>query len=307
MNRYLVTRSGRFVGTRVPATLLFFAPVGLSFLVLVVGLAVSLGVDSGAVAALSVFVAVALFIAAVVSQWLFLWRGLKSVETATHAWLAGDFVSPIDLCHVPLGRVFRADVRTRALHVLGLVAEANGDFVEAADLFERASLMVPSFAQDKWQRHARVLMFSHRAIALVATSRLDEADACVRAASALFPPRAPGALDFLTNDEMFGAVGVSAAMRDLEPGRNARALLTFACVVTLSARGMVREAIDLVERERPILHAGLLPREQALVTRAEMHARGLLAGGPMRMPGVAPVLVHPDAEAWADRVLGSRL
>jgi hypothetical protein len=306
-NRYLVTRSGTFVGDRTGASLAFFGPLVGSFVVGVVGGTIGGALNSGAIVALSVLLAIVLFFGAVIMQWVFLLGGASSVARASQAALAGDTQTPIDLCHKPLARVFRADVRTRALHVLGLCAEANGDFAEAADLFDRASKMIPALAAGKWQRHARVIMLSHRAVALVATQRLDEADMVVRTASQLFPPRAPGAFDALTDDAAFGAVGVAAALRDIEPGRDPRALLTLACAAVLAARGVGREAVELVERERYFLNAGLLPRERALVARIEARARGLLAGGPMRSPGVAPAQpVDPIGDAWAERILPSR-
>jgi hypothetical protein len=304
MNKYLVTRSGRFVGTRTAASLTFFGPLVGSFVLGGVGIGVGSALDSGAIAALSMLLAFALFIGAVVSQWVFLIGGGNDAKRATEAIImAGDGATAIALCHKPLGRVFRADVRTRALFVLGLVAESNCDFAEAADLFERASAMIPAFAAGKWQRHARVLILSHRALALVATGRLQEADAAVRMASALFPPRAPGAFDALTDDAAFGSIGVAAALRDLEPGRDPRALLTLASIVFLAAAGMGREAVELSQREAQGLTFALMPRERALVALVEARARGQLGGGPMRAPGAAPPNVDPASAAWAERVL----
>jgi Tetratricopeptide repeat len=301
-NRYLVTPSGRFVGDRTVPALIFVGLLVLAPLLGVLGATVGSLLDLGIVVALSLTLASLLFLGAVIAQWVFLLGGASSVARATQAVMAGDTVSPIALCQTPLGRVFRADVRTRALHALGLCAEANGDFAEAADLFERAMKMIPALAAGRYQRHARVLMLCHRALALVALRRLDEADLAVRQASLLFPPRAPGALDLLTDDAAFGALGVAGALRDIEQGRDPRALLTLASVVVLAARGMGREAVELVERERYFLNAGLLPRERALVTRVEGRAHRQLGAGPLRSAAVVAV-ADPASEAWADRVL----
>ena len=304
-NRYLVTPTGRFVGGRLRAAALFIGPIVASPVVGIVGVVVADAVGVAALGALAVLLAIVLLVGAIVAQWVFLLGGSSSVERASHALRAGDGATPLALCHVVLGRVFRADVRTGALHVLGLCAEGNGDFAEAADLFDRASRMIPAMAAGKWQRHARGIMLSHRAIALVATRRLDEADAVVREASRLFPWRPPGALDLFTDDAAFGAIGVSKALRDIEPGRDPRALLTLASAAVLAARGMAREAVELIDRERYALGAGLLPRERALVARIEAHAHGLFAGGPMRSVGIAPAQ-DPAGDAWAARVLPSR-
>ena len=301
-NRYLVTPSGRFVGTRTTPALLLFGLLGGAPLLGLAGAVIGGLLAIDAIVAASVVLAFALFVGAVVAQWVFLLGGSAGVARAYQALISGDTTTAIALCQRPLGRVFRADVRTRALHVLGLAAEAHGDFAEAADLFDRASRMIPALAAGKYQRHARVLMLSHRAIALVAIRRLDEADVVVRQASQLFPPRAPGALDALTDDAAFGALGVTTALRDLEQGRDPRSLLTLASVVVLAARGMGREAKELVDRERYFLDAGLLPRERALVRRVEARALGVLGGGPMRAAGIA-LHVDPASDGWADRVL----
>jgi hypothetical protein len=95
---------------------------------------------------------------------------------------------------------------------------------------------------------------------------------------------------------------VNAALADMEPGRDPRALLTLASLVLLAARGMSREAIDLAERERVTLARGLLPREQALARGAEAKARRALEAGVHRMPGE----VEDAADPWAARVLAAR-
>jgi tetratricopeptide (TPR) repeat protein len=225
-------------------------------------------------------------------------RGSGAAARASAAWLAGDVASAVPLCQSALATVFRADVRARALHVLGLTAEANGDFLEAADLFARAEQTIPAMTAEKYKRHARALMLSHRALALTALGRLDEADFVARRVSAIYATPASTALDIFTDDAAFGSFGVGAAMRDLEPGRDPRALVALASAVVLSARGMPREAVDLLARERYVLQHGLLPREKALIASVELRAGTQLGGGPMRLPGAAAPL-----DPWAERVL----
>ncbi len=305
-NRYLVTASGAHVGSRVFATIVILGGLLGSIVFGIAGATIGGLLDLPAVVALSIGLASIVFLASVVSQWVFLLTSSGNLTRAAQMYATGDPRGAVPLCHRPLRFVFRADIRTRALYILGLCAEVNGDFAEAADLFDRAQQMVPSMAAGKWQRHGRVLMFSHRAIALVATGQLDEADRLVRVASALFPPRPPGALDVLSDDAAFGAMGVSAALRDLEPGRDPRALLTLASITVLAARGMPREAVDLVERERYFLNAGLLPRGRAPGAHVEARVRGQLGGGPLRAAGMAlPQGADPASEAWAQRILPS--
>jgi len=301
-NRYLVTSSGRFVGSRMGATVMLVG--GLVFVpaLAVAGALVGATFELPAVIIISVVLGIAWFTGTVISQWVFLLGGQRDVARAAQLWLAGDTATAVPLCQKPLGRVFRADVLMRAFYTLGLCAEANGDFAEADDLFLRAYESVPTFAASKWKRHGQCMMLSHRAIALVATGRLPEADAMVRQASLLFPPVTPGVLDLISDDVAFGAIGVAAALRDLEPGRDRRALLTLATAVVLTARGMARESMELVDRERYPLLAGLMPREKALLTNVETRSQALLASGPMRSPGLAARHDGPEA-AWADRIL----
>jgi hypothetical protein len=302
-NRYLITASGRHVGSRaLPAVALLGPLLGAPLLgaaVAILGGAFELPILS----VLGVLGGLVLFTVGVVAAWASILGGGNDITRGAQMWLAGDAVGPIALCQKPLGRVFRADVRMRALYTLGLCAEANGDFAEAADLFQRALAIVPAMAASKWKRRGQCMMLAHRTLALVALGRLEEADAQVRLAASLFPPLpSGGVLDALTDDAAFGAMGVSAALRDLEPGRDPRALLSLASVVLMSARGMGRESLELIDRERYALTAGLLPREQALLAHVEARSRGLLGAGPMRSPGLAAGPEGAGA-AWAERVL----
>ncbi|AKU95169.1 hypothetical protein AKJ09_01833 [Labilithrix luteola] len=298
-NRYLVTRSGSNVRSRVvPALVLLGGVLGGPF-VGIVGSILGAALELDALTALSLLLGFFAFLGSTVLAWVFLLKGSNDLKAASELWLRGNTSDALPLCHRTLGRVFRADLRMRAFYILGLCAEANGDFAEAADLFSIAYESVPAMAAPKWKRHGQCMILSHRAVALVALGRLDEADMIVRSASSLFPPVATnGIVDVLTDDAGFGAVGVSTALRDLEPGRDPRALLTFASVVVLSVRGMVREALELAAREQYALAAGLLPREKALLAAVDARSRGLLMGGPMRSPGAAVAY-----DAWAERVL----
>lgn len=299
-NRYLVTASGASVGSRVvPGILLLGGILGGPF-VGIVGCILGAALELPALAGLALVVAFFAFLASTVLAWVFLLKGSNDLRAASELWLRGNTRDALPLCHRTLGRVFRADLRMRALYILGLCAEANGDFAEAADLFATSYESIPAMAAPKWKRHGQCMMLSHRAIALVALGRLDEADMLVRSASELFPTLTThGVMDVLTDDAGFGAAGVSTALRELEPGRDPRALLTFASVVVLSVRGMVREALELAAREQYSLAAGLLPREKALLAAVDARSRGLLMGGPMRAPGALA-----SHDPWAERVLG---
>jgi hypothetical protein len=304
-NKYLV-RNGRDVGSRLTVAILSFVPLFGSLLLVPVGLVLVEAVT--AVGVLCCVVGILGFFATTVFMWVALLTGGKNIERATHALRAGDAASALTLCQVPLARVFRSDIRTRALYVLGLVAESNADFAEAEDLFARANASMPALAAAKYQRYGRVLIHCHRALALVALHRLDEADLSVRQATALFPPpAAPGVLDALTDDAGFGALGVAAALQRLEQGRDPRPLLTLACATVLAARGMAREALELIHRESYSINAGLPPHERALASNVEARAHSSLGGGPMRSAALVAGSVGGGGHPWADRILPPRV
>ena len=184
-NRYLVTSSGRFVGARtLPLLVMLSGFVGAPAFA-VVGSTVGIALELTVITVISVVIGIGGFFATVIALWVFLLTGQRDIARAAQMWLAGDTAGPIPLCQKPLGRVFRSDVRMRALYTLGLCAEANGDFSEAEDLFRRAYDAVPAMAASKWKRRGQCMMLAHRAIALVATGRVAEADGMVRQASAL--------------------------------------------------------------------------------------------------------------------------
>jgi hypothetical protein len=265
--------------------------------------------------ALALVLSVFVFFGGIVMMWVFLLTGSKDADNAANLWFAGNLPAAIALAHRPLRRVFRADVRMKCLHVLGLCAEASGDFAEAEELFGMAFQAVPAMAAPTRKRHAHVLQLSHRAIALVALGRLPEADMLVRQASAMYPQmNRPGMMDAFTDDANWGmgAVALNTALTTMEPGRDPRAMLALTSIVLLSATQRPREALDILDRERGSLVNGLLPRERELVAIAEGRARAMLGpGGPMRVADPrgardaqyqGAAMVQGDA-AWARRIL----
>lgn len=307
-NRYLVTPTGAFVGSRVPAALTLAVPLVLAMVLCGGGVVVGglgyqgLGVLLGLLGLLVMVVGVTLL-------WVILLRGSASARRAAEAWLVGDYATAIAAAQAPLRLAFRADVRTKALHVLGLCAEARSDFEEAADLFARSYAMVPAMAPAPRRRHVHVLALSHQAIALVAMGRLDEADHAVRTASAMYPRMNDRTFfDAINEDSAFGSVGMASTLASVEPGRDPRGLLGLSSALVLAARGWPREAFELLQREEGWLQRTLLPRERALVARVEELAHGAMtAGGPMRSASPpSAALSGPDA-AWVDRVLPRRV
>lgn len=288
-NRYLLTAAGRDLSSRWRQAVPLFASIVGGPLLMLAGFAAEVIFDAGA-AIFVILSGVFLFIGGIVYAWVLLLGGAKDVANAAQHWLYGDPTAAVALCQKTLGRVYRADIRTRALYTLGLCAEATADFREAEDLFARSEAALPAMVAPRWKQHLRMQSHCHRAVALVALGDLDRADALVRQAANLFLPPKLGVLDALTDDVHTGGIGMAVALRDVEPGRDPRALLTLASVVVLAARGLGREALELLERERPALRVGLLPREHALLEHAEVRARQTLPGGAFRGAEPSPRL-----------------
>src|SRR5690242_7475577 len=108
-NRYLVTTTGRFVGTRALPSLFMLTGFAGGPALAVAGAALGMVLESPAVMIGSGLLGIGGFIATVVALWVFLLGGQRDVAHASKLWLAGDSTTPIPLCQRPLGRVFRAD------------------------------------------------------------------------------------------------------------------------------------------------------------------------------------------------------
>lgn len=309
MNRYLVTASRQFVGSNGRLMLVWIGGTSGIVLLLCLGGALAAALQLHATAGLMALSAVAAVLGMVRLLFGNIQRAAHEVATAAGAWLAGADRDAVDRCQSVLKSCFRGDVRTKALHVLGLVAARRGDFTDAVDLEERALRAIPAGATTMWKHRARVLILSHRAVSLVAVGRVMDAAAALREANAAFSQSGClGTLDtrgMQFESHVFGMTSVNAAVRELEPGRNPGAVLALGNAVVLAARGMNGEAIAIVERERTTLAQYLLPHERALALRVEARCRAALGvamgGGPMRQPAVAPA--EGAAVEWAERVL----
>ena len=112
-NRYLVTPSGRTLGSRfLPGAGLLGPLLGGPLLAMVGGI-VGSALESGALVALAMLAGFALFLGGTVLAWVLLLSGSKNVGLAARMWLAGDSSGPIPLCQTTLARVFRADIRIK--------------------------------------------------------------------------------------------------------------------------------------------------------------------------------------------------
>lgn len=297
-NPYLRTPRGLVVGSRAPAAMVTF---GALFLGPALGAAIGLTgalLDDPDLGPFAVIVGFVVFVLAIVPLLVVIRVHLGNMRRASGALWAGDTRSCTHACHGVLQWVFRADLRTKAFHLLGLIAEADGQFAAAADLFDRAHRSIPALSAPSWKHRAEAIILAHLAIALVAIGAVDRADGVVQRASRAFAlgagPTDP--LSALIDEPMVGG----HSFVEVEGPRDPRALVTLASALVLAARGRGREAIDLLDRERASLRRGLPPRERGLAAAIERDARALLEPGIMRQPG------QLDAEPWAAQVLAHR-
>jgi tetratricopeptide (TPR) repeat protein len=303
-NRYLVSSSGRSLrGARWVVGLWVIACVLL--LPVIVGSALLWDGAGGpaltGVGLAGVGLGVAMLLGLGVAGAVALGRSEDATPHARRAWLAGDDVGAIAACHRALSFAPNRGVRAEALHVLGLCAEGRGDLAEAVDLYDLA--LAASRGMTPWARpYLRLLVQSHRALALVGLGRVAEAEAAVRDASAIFATlRGPIAAMPIGSGGSGDARGVIAAIEELEPGRDPRALLALATAAVLLAARRSREAFEVVEREGLASAPGLLPRERQLGARLQLRARAELA--PAAVPLRAPAAPEDADAAWAAHLL----
>ena len=295
-NRYLVDGAGTDVSSRTLATLYTFGPLGVS---LAAGLAAGglAAFSTGAAGLLGLVSAVA-FLAWPILLWVWLMGGAKDLEASTQALLGDRGGAPVESCQRVLRRVFRADLRCRALHLLGLHAERSCDFAEAADLFARAEAALPAMGAARPRKYARMVMGAHRAFDLLASGQLQAGHAVLgQVANEFLSPTQAGAFDALLDDSAWGmgALSLNDTLLKIEGGRDPRALLSLGWALCHFARGAREDAMRVLVTERPFLDRGLIPREHALARRifAEL--------------GDASVAGTPAEDAWVGAVLRGAL
>jgi hypothetical protein len=296
MNRYLVDETGAAVGSRGMVTLRTFAPL-LIAAALGVGAAIAGGARQPAVAGLCAIAALLCFLAGPTLMWRAILKAGRELDRATDAWRAGDARVVIPIAHDVLRTVFRADMRARAFHLLGLAAEQAADFAEAIELFDQAEQAMPAMAAPMRKRDARLLMDAHRALAMTALGRLDQAGGFIaRSFADLAQSGQGGVIDALTDDGTWGigSVSMNEVLMKLEGKRPPRALLGLAAAYHSVARGAQREAHQLLSSEGPAMAYGLTPKELAFA-----HAlHRLCEQGPAALQG-------PSGDAWIDGCLSA--
>ena len=303
---YLLTPGGRSVRSRTMPLLAMLS--GMIFLPILGGVMVVAGstLESVVIVLLGLFIGGASFTGVTIGMWVALFKGLSKLREAQMYLGQGNTTAARALAQWPLAWVFRADQRTRAFYTLGQCAELDGQFDDAALLFQEAIGSSPAFAVSRIRNHLVAHASSHRAFALAAAGRIPEAkEALGRAHHALLALMGPqGTLGSLFDDSNWGmgAASLNQTVRDMD-NRDPRAFAVLAGVVLAYRANEPQAALDVVSREGRALWS-LLPHEAALIKRVQTASQTALAqGGAMRQEGmIAPE--DPRIARWVERALG---
>ncbi len=281
MNRYLVDANGRLLVSRGHATLMAFGGLGVAFIVLTLGgFLLNLRVAGGALLLALGGVA---FVASLILMWRELLRGTRELKGATAAWQAGQGNAAIPAAHYVLRNVFRADIRARALHLLGLVAEAEGDFAAACDCFERALSALPAMAAPVRKRYAEILIASHQALCLSALGNLPlAAQQLDRAGQRLAIGDATSTWDALTDDAGWGLgdVSMNEVLMKIEGGRPAAGVFALAQALFAFRSGDAQRCLHGLGASYGQLVHALLPREHGLAALLNHRAQRIVGHNP---------------------------
>jgi hypothetical protein len=265
VSSFLTDASGNDVSGRGRSSLVWFGPLGLVVLFgLIAGLA-----GGGDITGVFILLAFAAFIAWPIILIAMLVRASKRLEEATQAFFVGELPRAAVAAQWVLSYAWRADLRARAFHLLALCAEDAGRFDEAAMICDRTVTMLPTLGAFGPKKYGRVLAGSHKAVCLVGAGRAHEAPAIVEGLKRdFFASAGPGLSGLLMDDTGMGlgAMSLNSMIMSFEAGRDARALLSFAFILSHASSGRVDDAMRVITTEWWVLERGLRPRELA-VTR----------------------------------------
>jgi hypothetical protein len=291
----------RIRATRTRAALLTF---GCIFGPLFLGLATIAFAVSSDVAALFVLglaIAIGGMGAGCIVLWAFIFKAQRQLREANDAWLAGDIARAESLAACVVGRVFRPDYHTGAVHMLGLCAEARAEWQDAIEHFKRAQGAAPLLTLPPAKSRARCLAGAHEVIALTALRRTGEARPLYVAACAMYTQSLAPLSPLASFDSAFGAASMHVVLSSIEPSRDPRAVLALAGIFLAHRDGAHRQAIDLVGVESQTLAMRLLPHERALLREIDQSSRRALEG--IRGAAAAMEPVDAASEQWVRAAL----
>ncbi len=248
-------------------------------------------------------------IVSVVLQWVAIFGSASRLRRAEDALLTRDgadrTAEAVTLAQWALERVFRSDLRMRALYTLALVAERRADFVEAARLFQLAEAALPMFAGRSHGTRLRALAAAHTAFALAAMGDVAGAGAWLARAHHQLPNLGrTGMLEGL-DDVSMGPLSINATLNEIEARRDPRSVAILAGALLAYRAREPQRALDAFTGEAQMLAFHTLPHEQLFLKRLEAACIASLGGAQYR--GAAIVSEAPSDEAsaaWVGRILG---
>lgn len=305
-NPYLVSAGGSSVASRVFPTLSTFGAILGPFGFVIVGaIFADLFVNhahQGDVIAASIAVALLGFVGGFAWIWVAIHRSATGLGEAEALALAGDPRAKT-IPHMTLARVFRNDLRLRALYVLGLLAERVGDFAEAADLFTRAGKAIPAGGMGtRAIKRAPLMCLGHAAFCNAAAGDLALSAVQLREAHVRIPSMyQAGVFDALFDDSAYmGSASLAGNLNKIEERRDPRAMVALAGALLAFKNGHFRECVDAASAEDGMLRQNLMPHEGELVEALKTDAIARLAGGEYRAGATTSL------SPWAQKARGAR-
>src|SRR5262249_30024306 len=138
-------------------------------------------------------------------------------------------------------------------------------FREAGEIFRRALAMVPAFAAAMPRRRIQALISAHAAMNYAATGDHVRANDMIQRCYRELGTNPQGGFDFFRmDDSAFGAIGINAALNEIEQRRDPRPLAVLAAALVTYRNGDARAAYDLIMVERQSVEHGLAANERAL-------------------------------------------
>lgn len=306
---YLTTPGGRKLASRTwPALRLFGGLLGGP---VVMGLFIALGAALDApwlVAAAGLGILVVILVS-VVLQWMAIFGSASRLRRAEASLLVRDgadrTAEAVTLAQWALERVFRSDLRMRALYTLALVAERRADFAEAARLFQLAEGALPTFAGLSHATRLRALTAAHAAFSVAAIGDLPSAGALLARAHRQLPNLGRTGLLEGLDDVSMGPLSINATLNEIEARRDPRAVAILAGALLAYRAREPQRALDAFTGEAQLLAFHTLPHEQLFLKRLEAACIAALGGAQYRGAAIVSETASDEASAaWVGRILG---
>jgi hypothetical protein len=306
---YLTTPGGRQLASRAwPAIRLFGGLIGGP---VVMGLCIALGaaLDAPWLVVSGGFGVLIVVLVSVALQWVAIFGSASRLRRAEAALLARDGADrtseAVTLAQWALERVFRSDLRMRALYTLALVAERRADFTEAACLFHFAEQALPAFAGRSHATRLRALIAAHTSFCLAAVGDVGGGGAWLARAHHHLPNLGRTGLLEGLDDVAMGPLSINATLNEIEARRDPRAVAILAGALLAYRAREPQRSLDAFTGEAQLLAFHTMPHEQLFLKRLEAACIAALGGAQYRGAAVVSESASDEASAaWVGRILG---